>query len=150
MIHVAVLWLINEHHELLLARRALDKPQDPGVWGPSVTGKLEGNESYRRALLREVEEEFSLKPSDYDPSFLAYKTFAHPDGEPRRFGIYYAPFLRSKTGHIHIDPKEVDTFAWFSVEEITAKLLSSPQELVPSAGDVWTQTFQTLKQRGVL
>jgi isopentenyldiphosphate isomerase len=54
MIKVAMLWLANEQGELLLARRAGHKKQDPGLWGPSVTGKVEPGENFERALVRKL------------------------------------------------------------------------------------------------
>ncbi len=83
----------NAHH----------KAQDPGVQGPAVTGTLEAAESFDEALARETEEEIALKTTDYVPRFLLEKDFNHPDGQLRKFGIYYTVFPKDKTNLIQID-----------------------------------------------
>jgi len=146
MIKVAVLWMMDENGEVLLAQRAFNKAQDPGVWGPAVTGKLEPGETFDQALVREVEEELSLKPADYTPRFLFEKDYDHPDGEVRKFGIYVATLPRARAELIHIDPKEVAGIRWFTVDELTIKMASAPSELVPSASAVWPETFRVIWQ----
>ncbi|HSW74331.1 MAG TPA: NUDIX hydrolase [Candidatus Saccharimonadales bacterium] len=144
MIKVAVLWILNEKNEILLAQRALNKLQDPGVWGPAVTGKLEQGESFSEALVREVEEELSLKTTHYVPRFLLEKDYKHPDGEVRKFGIYATTIPKAKTELIHIDPHEVAGIKWFTIDELIKKMHSMPDELVPSAGSVWPDTFKAI------
>jgi len=144
MIKVAVLWIVNEQSEILLAQRAHHKAQDPGVWGPAVTGKLERGEDFDGALVREVEEELSLKTANYTPHFLLEKDYSHPDGEARKFGIYYAELLKIKTDLIHIDENEVAGIKWFTVDELVKKMDSAPNELVSSAHSVWPDTFKAI------
>jgi len=144
MIKVAVLWLISEDDEVLLAQRALNKKHDPGVWGPAVTGKLESGETFDEALVREVEEELGLTTKDYAPRFLFETDYNHPDGEVRKFGVYVATLPKAKTGLIHIDLLEVAGIRWFVADELVEKMRSAPNELVPSAGSVWPETFQAI------
>lgn len=150
MIKVAVLWIINDEGEILLAQRAHHKAQDPGVWSPAVTGKLEAGESFDDALVRETEEEIALKTTDYAPHFLLEKDFDHPDGELRKFGIYYTIFPKTKTNLIQVDANEVAGFAWFPIKTIKEKMKASPQELVPSANAVWPATFEALEKAKVI
>lgn len=144
MIKVAVLWIMDESGEVLLARRALHKAQDPGVWGPAVTGKLESGETFDQALVREVEEELGLTTQDYTPRFLFKTDYHHPDGEVRRFGIYLTTFPRAKTELIQVDPKEVAGVQWFKAEELKQKMMVASNELVPSANAVWPETFKLI------
>jgi 8-oxo-dGTP diphosphatase len=90
MLPVAVLWLINERGEFLLAKRSDTKKHDPGVWGPSVTGKLEANETVEQALERETEEELGLTADAYQALPLFNEEFRHADGVIRQMNIYYA------------------------------------------------------------
>jgi isopentenyldiphosphate isomerase len=149
MIKVATLWLVNENGELLLARRADHKPQDPGVWGPTVTGKLEPGESFDEALGREVEEELALSRKDYTPHHLLEVEYIHPDGEPRTFSIYYATFASAKTKALRIEPDEVAEIAWFSLNKLANMLVSTKEQFVPSALQVWPPTFAALKRHQV-
>lgn len=150
MIKVAVLWIVNEEGEVLLAQRAHHKAQDPGVWGPAVTGKLESGESFHDALVRETEEEIALKTTDYTPHFLLEKDFGHPDGEQRKFGIYYTTLPKAKTNLINVDANEVAGFAWFSLSNVKEKMKASPEELVPSANAIWPDTFEALEKAKIL
>jgi 8-oxo-dGTP pyrophosphatase MutT (NUDIX family) len=150
MIKAAVLWIVNEEHEILLAQRAHHKAQDPGVWGTAAAGKLEPGETFDDAVVRETEEELGLATTDYTPHFLFEKDFAHPDGEPRKFGIYYAVLPKSKSALIHVDVNEVAGFAWYTLEAIEEKMQSSAGELVPSANALWPSIFQALKEAEVL
>jgi isopentenyl-diphosphate Delta-isomerase len=144
MIKVTVLWLVNENSELLLTRRADHKKQDPGVWGPTVTGKLEEGETFDTALTREVEEEIALKPDTYSPHFLLEYEYAHPDGEHRLFGVYYANVLKAIEDKVRLDPNEVAESKWVSVHEAQDMLTHVPEKLVPSASSVWPPTFEKL------
>jgi len=150
MIKVAVLWLINEEGELLLAQRAHHKVHDPGVWGAAATGKLEAGETFDDAVIRETEEELSLKTADYTPQFLFERGFNHPDGEPRKFGIYYAIFPKTKSSIIRVDANEVAGFAWLPLAAVEEKMKNSPEELVPSANAIWPDIFSALKQTKAL
>jgi isopentenyldiphosphate isomerase len=150
MIKASVLWIVSEQGEILLAQRAHHKAQDPSVWGSSAAGKLEPGESFDDAQVRETEEELGLKSTDYTPHFLFEKSFIHPDGKQRTFGIYYAIFPKAKTNLIHIDSNEVAAIKWLSLEEIEQKMKSNPQELVPSANAIWPEVFLALKDKDVL
>jgi len=150
MIKAAILWIVNEEGEILLAQRAHHKAQDPGVWGTAVAGKLEPGEDFQEAVVRETKEELALKTTDYAPRFLFEKDFVHPDGEPRKFGIYYAVLPKSKSTLIHVDANEVAGFAWFTLQAVEEKMRSSPEELVPSANALWPSIFQALKTVKVL
>lgn len=150
MIKAAVLWIVNEEHEILLAQRAHHKAQDPGVWGTAAAGKLETGESFDAAVVRETEEELDLTTTDYTPNFLFEKDFTHPDGEPRKFGIYYAILPKEKSKLIHVDANEVAGFAWFTLDMIEKKMRLTPEELVPSANALWPDIFKALKDVGVL
>ncbi len=150
MIKVATLWLVNELGEVLLAQRSHKKEKDPGVWGPSVTGRLEPGEGAEDALLREVEEELNLKPSDYEPHFLIELEFSHPDGEKRHFYVYYAIIPKAKSADIRVQESEVEGIEWFPFVDIQTRMKQRPNELVASANDIWPSTFKALQNARVL
>lgn len=151
MIQVAVLWVISQDGKsLLLAQRANHKAQDPGVWGPAVTGKLEQGETFDAALAREVEEEFSLKPGAYTPHPVHEQDFGHPDGELRKFGIYYTVLTEKEAEAIQIDANEVAGIRWFPIDAVLSTMKVRPHELVPSANAVWPATFKALQTAGAL
>lgn len=142
---VTVLWLVNENQELLLARRADHKKQDPSVWGPSVTGKLEHDENALQALQREAQEELSLNPTQYQPKQLLELPFSHPDGDQRVFTIYTAKVPTSILNEIRIDQNEVASVEWKSLRDINELLTLHSELLVPSAQAIWPTTFQAMQ-----
>jgi 8-oxo-dGTP pyrophosphatase MutT (NUDIX family) len=145
MIQVAMLWLANEKGELLLARRADHKAQDPGLWGPSVTGKLEPEETFEEAVVREAEEELALSPNTYSPRYLFETDFQHPDGELRRFRIFTAKISDDTIATLKFDTNEVAELRWLQIEDIKALLNSKPGEkVVASAFVLWNQIFEAL------
>ena len=146
-----MLWLVSEKQELLLARRADNKRQDPGLWGPSVTGKLEKRETYSQALARETEEELGLTINDYKPEYLFEIDFAHPDGEVRHFAVYAARVKKTISNKIIIDKNEVDQVRWASMIEVKKLLQTKPGEVLPASAFVlWQQVFSKLNYNNVL
>lgn len=144
LIRVAVLWLVTDDGDVLLAQRAHNKETDPSVWGPSVTGRLEPGEDFNTALTREVEEELALKPAAYKPRLLHERIFAHPDGRSRRFVTYVATVPRTIIDQIHFDTNEVAAVRWMPVQELVTVMRDNPSELVPSANAVWYATFRAI------
>lgn len=148
MIQVAMLWLVNDKGELLLARRADHKAQDPGLWGPSVTGKLEADETFEAAVVREAEEELALGPNSYIPNYLFETDFHHPDGELRKFKVFTAALSDELIKTLRFDTNEVAEIKWLPINEIKRLLNSKPGEtVVASAFVLWGQIFEALEKR---
>lgn len=151
MYKVATLWLVNQHGELLLARRSDTKQHDPGLWAASAAGRIEAGESTEAALLRETEEELGLKPETYQPVFLFKEKFLHPDGVPRLFSMYGALVDKDITKLIHIDENEVAEIEWRSIAEVRKLLKTKPGELAPaSAFELWEKVIAALQQEKLL
>ena len=148
MIQVAMLWLANEKGELLLARRADHKAQDPGLWGPSVTGKVEAGETFEEAVVREADEELALNPNGYIPKYLFETDFNHPDGELRKFKVFTATISDGTVKTIRFDTNEVAEIQWLSVKDIKKLLNSNPGEkVVASAFVLWNRIFEALEKQ---
>ena len=142
-----MLWLQNDAGKLLLARRADHKAHDPGLWGPSVTGKLEAGEDSLQALKRETMEELSLEPQHYHPKFLFKTEFLHPDGETRVFEVYSAHISDEAAQSIVFDTDEVAEVGWMAVPEIKRLLATDGKTVVvASAFVLWKRIFDALGQ----
>jgi isopentenyldiphosphate isomerase len=150
MINVATLWLVNEYGEILLAQRSYKKENEPGAWGPSMTGRLDPGETFDQALVREANEELGLGPDVITPHFLVAHVYDHPDGEQRTFGAYYALLPKAKTSLLKLQESEVEGVAWHTLVDIENWMQTKPEELVPSADAVWPATFEALKRAGVI
>lgn len=141
---VAMLWLINDKNEVLIARRAGHLDSDPGLWGPSVSGQIEKGESALEAIVREAQEELGLEPSVLSPTFGSEISHEHHDGEVREFTIFHA---RIKDSLVDFFPEssEVEEIRWISIEDLRKLLATKSNEvLISSAGEVWTTILDGL------
>jgi len=127
-----------------MAQRSLTKRQDPGVWGPSVTGKMEPGETYDETLAREVEEELGLKPSDYSARFFKQISFSHPDGDMREFDVWVASAPKETIERVVIQEGEVEKVEWWPRHEVLGAITKRRSELVPSAPAVWPEVLEQL------
>lgn len=140
---VAILWLINEKGEILMARRAAHMSTDAGVWGPSVSGKVEEGESFHQAALREANEELGLTDSEISPVFLHEEVYAdHSDGRERQFGLFYAKVPSIIINKLTLEAKEVTEVKWFRESEL--KQLANAQSdslIISTAKELWQSIF---------
>lgn len=142
-----MVWLRNDKGELLLARRADHKKQDPGLWGPSVTGKVERGETFEQAAIREAEEELCLKPGTYTLTHLFPANFMHLDGELRKFEVFVATITDDTIKKITFDTNEVAELKWLPLNEVRNLLTTKPGEvIVASAFVLWKKIFDALEQ----
>ena len=134
---VAILWLINEKGEILMARRAAHLSTDAGVWGPSVSGGVDDDESFQEAVLREAHEELGLTGNDISPIFLHEETYAeHSDGNIRQFGLFYAMLSRDTFKRLRLEPDEVAEVKWFTRKELEQLATTGSKSLIISSATV--------------
>lgn len=144
--HVALLWLINERGEILLSRRASHMTSDAGVWGPSVSGKVEPGEAAHRAAVREAEEELGIAAQTLSAHFLHEDSHDHPDGTLREFSVYYTHVPRRSRDDFVLDPDEVAGTKWVTLDEIRRLLREEPQTiLVSNNGALWERLLEQLQ-----
>jgi isopentenyldiphosphate isomerase len=143
---VAILWLINEQGEILMARRAAHMSTDAGVWGPSVSGGVDEGESYENAAVREAHEELGIAISTISPVFLHQETYLnHSDGAAREFGLFYARVPKDIVTQFQLEPDEVSEVRWFSIDELKSLAREQSKTLIiSSASDLWARIFSNL------
>jgi len=118
-------FVFNAKHEMLLQRRALSKYHSAGLWTNTCCSHPRPGEAVADAARRRLKEEMGLETP------LRYKT---------QF-IYKAPFDNGLTEHEldHvftgttntnpvINPEEVDTYKWMSVEDIKLAIQQQPEQ----------------------
>jgi isopentenyldiphosphate isomerase len=146
LMRVAILWLINEHGEILMARRAVHMSSDAGMWGPSVSGKVDPGETFVESVRREANEELGLTAADISPIFLHKETYRdHSDGKKREFGLFYATVPSSITKRLKLEANEVSDVKWFKKDEL--QRLASVQSktlIISSAKELWENIFSHL------
>lgn len=108
-IHVAAAVILRSDGSFLLASRPAGKPY-PGYW-EFPGGKIETGESPRQALLRELDEELGIAVTEATPWIR--REF---DYTKTRVALY---FFRVTGWHGEPHPREGQTLAWQSVDNIT-------------------------------
>jgi isopentenyl-diphosphate delta-isomerase len=122
---VSALWIINSKGEILLAKRAATKTQDPNKWGPAVAGTVDKEESYEQNITKEAEEELGLKDTEFQKG---------PKTRVKSKYNYFCQWFILKTGkdinEFRIEPDEVSEIKWWTKEELKEQLKTNPELFV--------------------
>ena len=117
MSHKVVAALIVESGKILLGQRSAERLFFPNVWD-MFGGHVEPGEAHEQTLVRELEEELGITPTQW--TFLETMTLDLPAaaGEPAELLIVHLYLVTSWTGNpVNRQPEEHSTIGWFSVEE---------------------------------
>jgi len=69
---VCDVWIVRENGDILIQRRALTKPNAPGLWCESAGGAILHGETREQGFIRETMEELGVKP-DLDRGAMAFE-----------------------------------------------------------------------------
>lgn len=112
---VAHVLVFNDHGQLLLQKRAMNKDVQPGKWDTSVGGHLDPGESYFEAARREMAEELGIRE---EPLTFLYHSRIRNEFEAENVATYLARYH----GTIRFNPDEIDEVRCWTAEEIEAAL----------------------------
>jgi isopentenyldiphosphate isomerase len=123
---VSALWLTNTSNQVLLARRAYTKKNDPGMWGPAVAGTIEKGETYESNILKEAEEELKLKNLTLKkgPKIRTIKPHNH-------FTQWFFSEIKNNQ-KIVINKKEIVEIKWFNKKELLDLINKNPKDFIVS------------------
>ncbi|MFH0869995.1 MAG: NUDIX domain-containing protein [archaeon] len=108
IVHILI---FNDKKEMALQFRSKHKPFCPHHWSTSVGGRVQSNESYEKAAMREYEEELCRKGK---LKFAFKDLYVAPDGL-RKFLV---TFTTAFDGSFKINPEEVERVEFFSLKKI--------------------------------
>jgi isopentenyl-diphosphate delta-isomerase len=131
----SALWVFNEKGEVLLAKRSKNKPNFPNIWGQSVAGCLDEDESYEDNATRETKEEIGV---DLDKIITGPKERESDNHE--FFSQYFFTHISSTTKFV-LQEEEVDEVRWVSLKELEDWYSKNPEEFVPS----FSSAFKVIK-----
>ena len=117
MSHEVVAALILGSGRILLGLRAAERVFYPDVWD-MFGGHVEPGEAHEQTLIRELEEELGITPTQW--TFLETLTFdlAAAADEPPELLTVHLYLVTAWTGTpVNMQPEEHSTIGWFSVEE---------------------------------
>jgi isopentenyldiphosphate isomerase len=124
---VSAIWITNSRGDLLLARRAFTKKNDPGKWGPAAAGTVEKGETYHANMIKEVEEEIGLKNIH-----LKKVDKKRRRGEHNYFVQWYVALVDQSIDAFTIQKEEVAEIRWFTRKELMDQMRSHPKEFLPA------------------
>lgn len=117
---VAALWATNTAGEILLAQRAFTKQNQPGLWGPTVAGTVEGDEDYDANIKKEIGEEIGIMSCSLEKSVKMRMA-----GKRNYFVQWYTAVLDFPLSHFEIS-EEVASLRWISPEELRKEISENP------------------------
>lgn len=68
---VCDVWIVNANGDILIQRRAMDRPNWPGYWCESAGGAIRADETHEQGCVRETLEEIGVRP-DFERGGLAF------------------------------------------------------------------------------
>ena len=124
LLHRAVhIFVFNSRGELLLQMRSIHKDEYPRCYTSSASGHLSAGESYELAAPRELQEELGLS----GPLQWLMKFPAGPQTSQEHTVLY-----RTTTdAPPRIDPLEIDSVTFHSLDEIAAMIARQPELFSP-------------------
>lgn len=122
---VSALWLLNQEGQVLLAQRALTKRHHPGLWGCSVAGTVEAEETYESNILKEAEEELGLSLTSAD---LRIGPKLRIEGQYRHFCQFYFAHITKKIPELKIEAHEVIAVRWMDMPGFIEDVRNFPEK----------------------
>lgn len=126
---VSALWLTNSKGQTLLAKRAMTKKYDPGLWGPAAVGTLEDDETYESNIYKEAEEEIGLTGIRFQELAKVLVDDGH-----HYFLQWYGAMLDRDVDSFVRQEEEVDELAWIDIEQMKQELKTKSDKYVPAMG----------------
>lgn len=117
LLHRALTCLVfSDKDELLMARRAADKPLWPAFWDGTVATHQRGQESDEAAVRRRVPEELNTPIINSVPlGRITYHAQWNDDWSEREVCAVLAARIHEKPNPA---PTEIDEFAWVALDEL--------------------------------
>ncbi len=125
---VSALWVNNSKGDVLLAQRSFNKKNQPGLWGPAVSGTVEENETFLSNIIKETEEEIGLTNIQIEKSKLVF----YNNKKRRHFTQLFRVKIDIKASDLKIQEDEVEQVKWFSKDDLAKRLEQSPEKFIYS------------------
>ena len=125
---VSALWITNSKGQILLAKRAFSKKQNPGKWGPAVAGTVEEGETYESNIIKEAEEELGLK-NIKSIKWLKNNTLNY---KYKHFTQWFRLKIDKPLSYFKPNEREVAEIKWFDKEELLKLIETNSDEVIDS------------------
>jgi isopentenyl-diphosphate Delta-isomerase len=119
----SALILFNDDGKILLQKRSKSKKWFPGLYDFSVSGVVNGRESYEECMTRETKEEIGIK---LDFNFLFKLT---PSEKKDR--SFHSVFIASTNQKLYPDINEIELIKWISREKLKKDIVKNSKKFTP-------------------
>ncbi len=117
-------FIFNNNNELLLQRRALTKYHSAGLWTNTCCSHPQPNEDTLAAANRRLKEEMGMQTTLTHKTSFIYKTNFDNGLTEHEFDHV---FIGNTNTNPIINPEEVDSFKWISLEKLKANIKTHPE-----------------------
>ncbi len=122
---IARVTLFNGSGQILLQKRAVHLPSNPGKWDLSATGYVDRGENYLEAALRELEEELGIMHVTLHEVGTYYSEEPFQNKTRKRFT---SSFRGVYDGEVIPDANEVSETQWVDSGELEKWMSGKPEE----------------------
>lgn len=141
LLHRAVHILVfDAQGRLFLQKRSMSKDAEPGMWSTSCSGHVDSGETYDPAAQRELGEELGLFLPAPPVRWFRIKPCVETGWE------FCWVYRVRHDGPFVLHPEEIETGAWFTLEELAAKMESHPRIFAISFRLVWLMAREQMAQ----
>ncbi len=137
-VHAKRLWhravhilVFDRQGRIFLQKRSMSKDAEPGMWSSSCSGHVDSGETYDPAAQRELGEELGIFLPAPPARWFRIKACVETGWE------FCWVYRLQHEGPFVLHPEEIETGAWFTREELAARMESHPRTFAISFRLVW-------------
>jgi isopentenyldiphosphate isomerase len=122
---VAHLWIYNSKNQVLIQKRAAQKLVWPNKWDVAIAGHITAGDSPRDTVVREAEEEMSIKVNPEDIKIFDISKFEDkmPEGWFNRVYIYsYITKMDLNIAKLVLEADETSQVRWVDTDKLEEEL----------------------------
>lgn len=132
--HRAVhLWVFNNHGDVFLQKRSMNKDNNPGLWDSSVSGHVDSGESYDHSVVREAQEEIGIVLTEVPQWIFTLPASKHTGWE------FTAVYRCTHEGPFQLNADEIDDGDWYSMSKLSRLIEEQPQLFAESVCPIWRE-----------
>ena len=117
------LWVENSLGQVLLVQRAFTKKNEPGKWGPAVSGTVEKGETYDSNIMKESREEIGLINCEFK-KVEKLRIF----GQHNFFVQWYFAKVDKRLEDFVLEDGSSECLKWFERKELKSALENTPED----------------------
>jgi 8-oxo-dGTP pyrophosphatase MutT (NUDIX family) len=144
--HIVILWLHTPEGKILLAQRS-HSTEAAGLWGPSLSGGIDAEETAIATCVRELSEELQLTIAADRLQPLFVTEFATGGGTNIHAEVLHCTTSAEEISQVVLDPSEVAQIAWKTIPEVRQWQFTSATDFINHEVDgLWEQILTALEQ----